>query len=278
MVLAGLRLIDLHCHILPGLDDGAADLAMSIEMARIAAADGITMLACTPHISPGVYENSGTKIQAAVEVFARILDRHGISLELAAGADVHIAPDLIAKLQSGEAARLGNSRYFLFEPPHDVLPPKIDSFLFSILAAGFTPILTHPERLSWIEQHFPLVRRLAGSGVLIQLTAGSITGQFGKRARYWSDRMIDEGMVDIVASDAHDTTSRPPVLSKARDRVARHWGEETAVRFVLINPLHILGDKVLPESATPEAEDTPSRRGSWLDRLGLTRRGDFSEQ
>lgn len=270
-------MIDLHCHILPGLDDGAANLAMSIDMARMAADDGITMLACTPHISPGVYENSGTKIQAAVEVFGKILAQHGISLELAAGADVHIVPDLVARLQSGEAARLGNSRYFLFEPPHDVLPPKIDSFLFSVLAEGFTPILTHPERLSWIEQHFPLIRRVAASGVLIQLTAGSITGQFGKRARYWSDRMIDEGMVDIVASDAHDTTARPPVLSKARDRVARHWGEETAVRLVLINPLHILSDKVLPDSAVSEAEATPSQHGSWLDRLGLTRRSDLSE-
>ncbi len=214
-------MIDLHSHILPGIDDGSKSLAMSLEMARIAVADGTRIIACTPHMLPGVYDTSREAMIAGVAELSAALADAGIGLHLLTGADVHVVPDLIDKLSDGRAPSLGDSRYFLFEPPHHVAPPGIESLVAEIIEAGWIPILTHPERLTWIEKHYDLICRLDAAGAVIQLTAGSITGGFGKRAQYWAQRMLDEGRVDIIASDAHDPVRRPPGLSRARDRIAK---------------------------------------------------------
>jgi protein-tyrosine phosphatase len=239
--------IDLHCHILPGIDDGAPDLAASLAMAEAAVADGIVTIACTPHILPGVYGNDGPGIKAAVAALAKVLADAGIPLELAVGADVHVAPTLIADVRAGRVPTLGGSRYLLLEPPHHVLPPRLEDFAFGLAAAGIIPIITHPERLKWIDGHYPLVQRLASRGVLMQVTAGSVTGKFGGRARYWAERMLDEGIVDVMATDAHDVTRRPPRLAEARDLVAKRCGEDTATGLVATNPLYILENMVPSE-------------------------------
>src|SRR6185312_1248210 len=149
-------MIDLHCHILPGIDDGAPDLATSLAMARLAVADGITVTACTPHILPGVYNNSGAMIGAAVARLRVALAEAEIPLRLVAGADVHVAPDLVAQLGAGSALTINGSRYLLLEPPHHVLPPRLEDHIFHLQTAGYVPILTHPERLSWIDAHYRL--------------------------------------------------------------------------------------------------------------------------
>jgi protein-tyrosine phosphatase len=233
-------MIDLHCHLLPGIDDGPADSAMSLAMARIAVADGIETIACTPHITPGFYDNSGLEIRAGVERLSRELADAGIQLSLVTGADVHLAPDLTSGLRSGRIPTLAGSRYFLFEPPHRVLPPRMEDVVFRLMAEGYVPILTHPERLAWIASHFDLIRRLRSAGVWMQLTAMSITGGFGRRVRYWSERLLDEGLADILATDAHDCDRRPPCLSQARSLVARRVGEAEAHRMVVTRPEGIL--------------------------------------
>ena len=120
-------MIDLHCHILPGIDDGAPDLATSLRMARAFVADGVHTVACTPHILPGVYHNTGPGILQAVESLREALARESIPLNLIAGADVHIAPDFVGGLKSGKLLSLGSSRYVLVEPPHHVAPPRLDA-------------------------------------------------------------------------------------------------------------------------------------------------------
>lgn len=238
-------MIDLHCHMLPGLDDGAADLSVSLAMARMAVADGIVTTACTPHILPGVYPNSGEGIRDAVADFAAELEVAEIPLTLEVGADVHLDPGLLSGLRNGNVPTLGASRYFLLEPPHHSIPPRLDELAFGFVTAGYYPILTHPERLSWIEGQFDVVLRMAASGVLIQLTAGSLLGQFGRRAQYWAERMLDENLVDLLASDAHNLERRPPVLAGAREATAKRCGDATATRLVATNPLAIL-QNVLP--------------------------------
>ena len=141
-------MIDLHCHILAGLDDGAASLDESIEMALIAAEEGVSVIACTPHITPGVYDNDGETIRRRVAEFQTVLDDAGIPLSLVVGADAHIAPDFIAGLRRGSIPALNDTRYVLVEPPHHGMPPMIEVFFTSLLAAGYVPVLTHPERLS----------------------------------------------------------------------------------------------------------------------------------
>jgi protein-tyrosine phosphatase len=156
------------------------------------------------------------------------------------GADIHIDRYIVDKLVSGELPRLANSRYFLFEPPHHVLPPGFFNLCEKLIQTGFIPVLTHPERFTWIENQYPLICKLDELGVGMQLTAMSIIGNFGKRAQYWSDRIRDEGRVDIIASDAHNTRSRPPGLSKARDVISEKLGKDEVSKIVHKNPANIL--------------------------------------
>ena len=133
--------------------------------------------------------------------------------------------------------------------------------------AGFTPILTHPERLGWIDAHYPLIQGLARNGLWIQVTAGSLTGRFGKRAQYWAERLLDEGLVQVLASDAHNAGSRPPVLSAARDIAAKRVGEEIATALVSTYPQSIVDDIPVPQHLICDSVGEPDvtlRSGSTL--------------
>jgi protein-tyrosine phosphatase len=233
-------LIDLHCHLLPGLDDGSSKLAMSLDMARQACADGITTVVCTPHILPTVYENKGPDIKAAVALLQQALAMEGIPLQLLSGADVHVVPDLLSGLSDGRIITLAASRYLLLEPPHHVMPPQLDECIFRLQSAGYVAILTHPERLSWIEAQYPLIQRMVYKGVWIQLTAGSLTGRFGRRPRYWAERMLDEGLCHVVATDAHNASTRPPHLAGARTMVEQRLGAMEATNIFDVRPKGVI--------------------------------------
>ena len=210
-------MIDLHCHLLPGIDDGSPDLETSLEMARIAVADGIVTMACTPHIYPGVYDNTGDGIRQGIEKLQKALDTWRIPLKLVAGADAHVDAELLAKLRSGDAPSLAGSRYFLLEPPHHVAPPRFADFVFNLMAGGFVPLITHPERLSWIEDHYATFCSLVDQGAWLQVTAGSLTGRFGSRPRYWGERLLGEGRVHVLATDSHGVNA-PPTFAGGRTR------------------------------------------------------------
>jgi protein-tyrosine phosphatase len=255
-------LIDLHSHLLPGIDDGSKNFAMSLAMARVAAADGISTMACTPHILPGVYNNSGPAIRRAVARLAESIADAGIPVSLVTGADVHIAPNLDVQLRDGRALTLNNSRYFLLEPPHHVLPPRLEDLVFGLQAAGYVPILTHPERLSWVEGHYDLIGRLVSSSVLMQITAGSVMGRFGRRPRYWAERMLDEGLCHLLATDAHNTEQRSPRMADARDVVAKRLGDDEAINLVLRRPQGILNN-LSPAELPPLPQDR-----AWQERSG----------
>ena len=259
-------MIDLHCHILPQIDDGAKSLAESVEMARLAVADGISVTACTPHMLPGVYNNTGPGIRAAIAALQAELDKEGIPLLLTTGADVHIAPDLLEGLRSGRVLSLGESRYFLLEPPQALVPPRFEDHLFGLVSGGYVPIITHPERLGWSD--YSVFERLVLRGAWIQLTGGSLLGLFGRRVQALSQRMLRDGLVHILASDAHDTKRRPPVLSDAFAAAADLVGEEEASRLVGARPTGILKDqdpsKLPPPIRVQSSEG--QRQRAWLAR------------
>lgn len=262
-------MIDLHSHILPGIDDGARDVTDSLAMARIAVADGISVMACTPHIVPGLYENTAAGIRAAVGALRIALQEAGIPLRICVGADVHVAPDLPKSLAERRIPTLNGSRYFLFEPPHHVLPPKLDELVERLIEAEFVPILTHPERLTWVQSHYPVLERLNALGCLMQVTAGSLTGAFGKSAKLYADRLLDEGRVDIVATDAHNLRSRAPILSNAYRIVESRLGRAEADEMFLRRPEKILLNRdVTPASRSPRSSlGAAPRSSSWLGRL-----------
>ncbi|MEI9805534.1 MAG: CpsB/CapC family capsule biosynthesis tyrosine phosphatase [Pseudolabrys sp.] len=243
-------MIDLHCHLLPAIDDGAKNLDVSLEMARMACADGITVTACTPHILPSVYDNTGPAIKTAVTALQRELDAAGIPLILVSGADAHVAPDLGIGIRTGRVPTLNGSRYLLLEPPHHVLPPNLDAHIFRLHTDGYVTIVTHPERMSWIESSYPLIQRLVHNGVWMQLTAGSLMGRFGRRPRYWAERILDDGLCHLLATDAHNTTSRPPLLAEAQEAAAKRLGDEEAFNLVVTRAQGILND-VSPAALPP---------------------------
>ncbi|QHE88552.1 tyrosine-protein phosphatase [Hydrogenophaga sp. BPS33] len=235
-------MIDLHCHILPGIDDGSKSLEQSLEMARIAVDDGIHTLACTPHIYPGMYMNDGPGIERARDALQAQLDEHGIALKLVVGADVHLVPGLVEGLRSGRVPTLNRSRYFLLEPSHTTPPPRLEASVLQLISAGYTPIVTHPERLSWVESHYPVFQRLIAQGAWMQVTAGALTGVFGSRARYWGERFIGEGHTHLLATDAHSTGRRLPRLTPALAVVRRLVGEAEAQRLVVERPQAVLNN------------------------------------
>ena len=261
-------MIDLHSHILPGLDDGAADLAASLEMARLAVVDGTTVMACTPHFFPGVYDTQAGHVLSAIESLQLEIDRAGIGLRLVCGGDVHIAPDLVGKIRRREVLTLNGTRYILIEPPHHVLPPRIESIFFDLLSAGYQPILTHPERMQWVEQKYDLITQLWRSGVWMQLTAGAVTGAFGSRAKHFSQKILRDGMAHLVASDAHNVDARPPGLKAAHAALCDLVGAQEAGNLVEARPAAMLRDGQQQEipiayAGHVDADTSASRNGFW---------------
>ena len=261
-------MIDLHSHILPGIDDGSKSLEMSLAMARIAVDDGITVMACTPHIYPGLYMNDAAGISAARDVLQSELDAHGIPLKLTTGADVHLVPGLLEGLRAGTVPSLHNTRYVLLEPSHHVAPPRFAESVFQLIGAGYVPVITHPERLTWIEDNFQVFVDLTRQGAWMQVTAGALTGLFGARAKYWGERFIGDGLTHIIATDAHSSGRRIPVMSEAKAVAERFLGREEANLLVRGRQTALMDD--MPAAQVPPLP--AARKGStqrwWSSLLG----------
>lgn len=268
-------MIDLHCHLLPAIDDGAEDLETALAMARIAVADGITLTACTPHIYPGVYANDAPGIRKAVGMLRLALEEAGIPLAITTGADIQMVPELVDRLRNGAYPTLHGSRYFLFEPPHHAVPARFTESIFDALTSGYVPVITHPERLTWLDEaHYGWFVTAARQGAWLQVTAGALTGRFGRRAKYWGERLLSDGIVHILATDAHGTDRRPPLLAEGRELAARSLGTEEAERLVSGRPQAVIDDRdpadlpPPPGLAAPLGGDTrPAERQGWLGRL-----------
>jgi protein-tyrosine phosphatase len=238
-------MIDLHSHILPGVDDGSPDLSTSLAMARMAVEDGIKVMACTPHFMPGLYNNDANDIRHRVAAFSQQLTAHKIPLRVVVGGDVHIRSDVVEVLHAKRALTLNDTRYVLLEPPQVIMPLRFEDFIAKMVMAGFIPVITHPERLSWIEQQAAILPRLVLAGAWMQITAGSLTGRFGKRPLYWAQRLLQTGLVHIMATDAHNLGSRPPRLAHAVALAAREVGTVEAQNLVVTRPRFVLENHVM---------------------------------
>ncbi len=262
-------MIDIHCHMLPGIDDGAATLEISLEMARMAVADGIRTTYCTPHIYPGLYENTGPDIQRRVGQLQMVLDDKGINLRLNYGADVHLVPDVFEGLRSGRVPTLGGGHYLLLEPSHHVRPPRFTESVFELIATGFIPVITHPERLTWADQHLSDFTELSRSGAWLQITGGALLGRFGKKPQRLAEYFVGEGWADVLASDGHTTGHRAPVLAEALSTAEKLLGTEEAYRLVRERPEAILNNLAQTMVSRPPAlnQPNPSKAGKIRGRV-----------
>ena len=228
--------VDVHCHILPGLDDGPPDWTESLAMARLAVSDGISTVAATPHQLGSHSGNDGETIRACCRQMRHLLDQHGIPLRVVPGADVRIEPDLVPKIRSGEVVTLADQRrHVLLELPHEVYFP-LNRLLRSLHAAGVVGILSHPERNRGILARPQVVEPLVDAGCLLQVTAGSLLGTFGPQIQNFAEWLVAEGLVHFIASDAHGPKSRRPLLKRAFDRVVEIAGRRSAWELCSGNP------------------------------------------
>ena len=237
-------MIDLHCHILPGLDDGAQNVEDSLEMAKKAVASGITHILCTPHRN-GKYRNDKRTIMEAVSNLQAILDKEGIPLTLFEGQEVRISGDLIQEYEAN--LLLGTDtedHYMLIEFPTQEVPLYTEPLFADMLAKGITPVIVHPERNSvFIEDPNKLIPFIE-MGVLIQMTAPSYVGVFGKKIQRVSEQMLKHQMIHMIASDAHNLRTRDFYLKEAFDKLAKEFGQERVNEFQQVAKALVNGDSV----------------------------------
>ncbi len=239
-------MIDLHAHILPCLDDGAETMSEAIEMARVAHADGVCTIVATPHVGIGEAGSWG-EIQARVEALQSAISEAGVPVRILPGAELMLSPALPRLLAGPDRPfRLNGSRYVLVELPLQQYPFCAEEAFFALQLKGIVPILAHPERYTYIQRDLGILARLAQRGILMQITGGSLLGEFGGRARQVAETIIHRQMAHFLGSDGHSPDSRPPVLAEARAGVARIAGEERAIAMTSIGPARVIADQPLP--------------------------------
>jgi protein-tyrosine phosphatase len=260
-------MIDIHHHLLAGLDDGASSLDISLEMARIAVADGITHVVCTPHAN-GQYVYDRWLVEAKVSELQWRLDEEEIPLKLGRGSDFHMSYDNIqeAKADPGKYSVNGLG-YLLVELPDYAVSHNLTETFYQLQLAGLTPILTHPERNVTLQGDEERMADWLRGGVLVQVTAGSVTGRMGKTAQKMAHRMLEKRWVHFLATDAHNTTGRPPLMREAFEVVVEKYGQDYAHALCVGNPLAVFMGKAMPPQAEAQGLYDDMEPKSWWQRL-----------
>jgi protein-tyrosine phosphatase len=208
--------IDVHSHLLPGIDDGAPDLDASLEMGRVAVAGGVDQIVATPHVS-GTYRNDPLGLVERVAQVQAALDDAGIALQVKRGAEVSHAMVNELSEDALRACTLGDGNYLLLEPPLVGPVPFIDRMVYDLQTRGFQILLAHPERISAFQRNIGVVEKLVDQGCLSSITAGSVSGQFGGAVKRFTQELFARGLVHNLASDAHDSRYRSPALRPMLD-------------------------------------------------------------
>lgn len=237
-------MIDIHCHILPAIDDGSPDMETTMKMLDMAAQDGIRHIVASPHFQIGE-EPSFEDILKNLRAVQDEAGKRVSPVTLYSGADIRLTYELSEALDREALPSINNSRYFLLELP-ELIPPHLQDFIFEAKIKRYVPIITHPERNYTLLSSFDKTDALREAGALFQLTAMSITGGFGRHIRKFSLHLLKKGYVDFVASDAHGTDRRVPVLSRAYREVTSVLNADAARKIFVDNPDAVLTDKELP--------------------------------
>jgi protein-tyrosine phosphatase len=244
-------MVDIHHHLLPGLDDGSPDLETSISMSRMAEADGITHVVATPHAS-GSWNFDPAVNAAKLAELRDALGRESIELTLATGCDFHLSYDNIKDaVANPRKYTINATRYLLVELPDIGLSPHLSEIFFELRVAGMVPILTHPERNPTLQRDAKRMEDWLREGMLVQVTAGSVLGQMGKPAEVMAHKLLANRWVHFLATDAHNLDRRAPRMAEARDLVAKRYGEDYADLLCVENPLAVFEDRPLPEQPDP---------------------------
>jgi len=260
-------MIDIHSHPLPGVDDGARSFEIAVEMCQMSAQDGVTHLVATPHSNYTYTFDSGLNRQLLAELQEKVGDKPKLLL----GCDFHLSYDNIQVCaQNSKDFTINRSSYLLVELPDQFIPDHISRVYYDIQVAGLKPIITHPERNALIQRKPELVEQWVSIGCLVQVTAQSYTGSFGSKARKFSEKLLNEGLVHFFASDAHDAKQRPPILSECYEKLAKEKGKEIADLVMRQNPEAVINGLPMPPQPDwtgDQDDDGGLRKRSWYSFL-----------
>jgi len=219
-------MIDIHCHILPGLDDGPTEIEESLLMAREAVNEGIKIIIATPHHRNNRYENSKSHILRNITEFSNKLREENIPLEILPGQENRIYGEIIEDYHKGEILTLSNSNYLFIEFPTSSVPRYTEKLFYDLLTEGLTPIIVHPERNKELQGNSNLLYDLVRNGALTQITAASLIGNFGKSIQKFSRQLIEYNLTHFIASDAHNTHNRTFKLLHAYEYIHKEFGQD----------------------------------------------------
>ena len=244
-------MIDMHCHILPGIDDGASDLEEALEMARIAESEGIKKIVNTSHFHPEFKYTMGEELVEAINSFNVALKANKIDLEVLIGNEIYYTDEIIEELHNLNFHTLNNSKYLLIEFSPMNVPKNLADVVYEVKLKGYIPVLAHVERYNNIIENPNIIYDCIKEGAIIQVNASSILGKHGKEIKKVSDILLDNNMIHIVASDAHGSERRRPQLREAYEFVKNKYSEETADNLFKNNQSLIIENKdiIIPRAS-----------------------------
>jgi protein-tyrosine phosphatase len=237
-------MIDLHCHYLPAVDDGAQSIDEAVALARAAVANGIRHAVLTPHVHPGRYENTFSSLMPRFEAFRALLAAAEVALDVRLGGEVRLLPESLALLAENELPYVGDwdgDKVVLLEFPPGQIPAGSLNAVAYLRARGVLPMIAHPERNKEVMRSWRRIAPFVKEGCLLQVTAASVCGMFGEAVRVTSEQLLAAGWVSVVATDAHNLEHRPPMLAEARRVIEQRYGAPAAALLTEGNPGRIVG-------------------------------------
>ncbi|MFD1851245.1 tyrosine-protein phosphatase [Oceanobacillus bengalensis] len=253
-------MIDLHCHILPGLDDGAKSITESLAMGKEAEKEGIEKIVATPHFLHGTQLNSSEVIIEAVHELNEHFKREGIQVEVLPGQEITVYENMISDLKNGTLLPINQTTTYVFiELPMNHIPNDMTELLFDMQIEGYKPIIVHPERHAGFRENPDKLYRMVKAGALTQITAGSLVGKFGKEAEHFSHQLIEANLTSFIASDAHHTKKRGFQIRNAFKQVKKRYGNEKVYQLMENSEAVVNGQPIyaeMPERITTKKKWT----------------------
>lgn len=235
-------MIDVHCHIIPKIDDGSPSFEESYKMFEEASKAGFTDLIATSHYVENHYEVDTIKRHAIVEAMNKLIKEKGINLKLHCGSEIYVTPNLLKLIEEKKASTLANSKYVLFELPMNQTVKYLEDVIFEIKASGLIPVIAHPERYSCVQDNPNFVYELIKEGVLFQANFASISGYYGKQAKKTLVKLLKANMIHFLGSDSH-RSSKYEQISENIKQLEKVISKEKIEELTKINPKHILENK-----------------------------------
>ena len=260
-------MVDIHHHLLWGLDDGPKDLETSVAMAKASAADGVTHIVCTPHAN-GKFAYDPELNRTKVAELQAILDRENVPLSIGLGCDFHLSYDNILDAKADPTRfSINGLGYLMVELPDYALPAQLGEALYELQLSGLIPVLTHPERNPTLQKDQARLVDWMRGGLLVQITGDSVTGKMGRTAEKMAHELLAKRWVHFIATDAHDLTRRPPRLSEAHQVVTERYGSAYADSLVVTNPRAAFAGKPFEPVDEPTGLYEEFKPKGWFGRM-----------